>query len=287
MNKLVKYNPQTDLIESSWNQLAKNSQAGYKSDLAIFYDFVKKDLVDVTAADIIAYRDFLVEKRYKNTTINRKLASLSKVCNVYHISGAIKVNPHELAKQTGKLHFKAIKAPFVLPTMQNIKDCIAAKDVRLTDMHCKIMIKFLVKTAVRVSEMINIELRDITEINSTHVQIKVVGKGGVERYIPVKKSFIKQIRKIFNHDTLLFCSVHNEKYNRRFVYQLIKDRFRRVCDIKSKPHAMRHFFATYKLVVEKKDLKAVSRFLGHSSTAITSDTYQHAEMSIKDVEMDV
>jgi len=278
MSKLVKYNPQTDLIESSWNMLSENSKAGYKSDLAMFYGFVGKNIPDVTASDIIAYVQHLREQKYKNSTINRKLASVSKTFNIHHIAGLIKTNPVELARQSGKLSFKTMRSNRSVLTLQNVKDCINAKDISQADKFAKIMIKFLAKTGLRISEMLNIELRDIEDINQKTVKIRILGKGKKERFITIEKKFIVEIKNIFKHDTLLFCTVHNNKFNRRYVWELVYDRFYRTIKIHVHPHMLRHFYATYKIVVEKKDLKAVSLYLGHQDISVTASFYLESQL---------
>ena len=45
------------------------------------------------------------------------------------------------------------------------------------------------------------------------------------------------------------------------------------------PHMLRHSRATDMLLNKEISLKAVSRYLGHSSTAITSDLYVHDQVS--------
>lgn len=47
-------------------------------------------------------------------------------------------------------------------------------------------------------------------------------------------------------------------------------------------HTLRHSWATRKLK-EGKSLKAVSRYLGHSSTAITADLYIHDDLTWNDL----
>ncbi|MFP4460509.1 MAG: tyrosine-type recombinase/integrase [Candidatus Zixiibacteriota bacterium] len=48
-------------------------------------------------------------------------------------------------------------------------------------------------------------------------------------------------------------------------------------------HTLRHSFATHALIDHKRSLKAVSRYLGHSTKAITADFYIHGDLTIDDI----
>jgi integrase/recombinase XerD len=49
------------------------------------------------------------------------------------------------------------------------------------------------------------------------------------------------------------------------------------------PHTLRHSFCTNMLLVKNKSLKAVSNYVGHSSTSITADMYVHSQLVPEDV----
>ena len=284
---LIKHTRQTDLISSSWDLLSPETQTAYKSDLDMFFAFVKKNIPDVTAGDVIGYIAHLRSQKYKNSTINRKVASVSKMFKVYMLAGQIKYNPVELARETGKLSFKIIRSQRSPLLLEEIHKCITAKSVNRSVAHAAVMIKFLAKTGLRISEMLNIELRDMENLDSKTVKIRILGKGKKERFITLEKKFIESIKKQFAHESLLFCTVHGEKYNRRYVWRLITERFMRSVGLKVHPHMLRHFYATYKIVTEKKDIKSVSKFLGHAGVSVTLDMYVDTALSTEDSFVDL
>ena len=71
----------------------------------------------------------------------------------------------------------------------------------------------------------------------------------------------------------LFHSDTGRALNRANLYKQIKQTFKAHTGKDIHPHSLRHFFATHKINSEKQDIKAVSRYLGHSGTAITLDMY--------------
>lgn len=284
MTNLTKYSNREEMIvQSSWDILSENTKASYKSDLDIFFDFVQKGLTDINQKDIIDFVHFLQSKNYKNATINRKIASVSKLFTVYMIAGVILANPVDLARKSGKLTFRIVKSSRSFLTLQNVRDCVKASHTSTSDRDISLMVKLFAETGIRVSELINIKLNDITDIDKKYVNIHILGKGNVERNRPAPRAFIEKLKKIYSHETYLFCTVHRKKYHRSWAYAVLRKRFKRVCGLeKIGPHKLRHFWATYKIVVEKMDINAVSKALGHSSTSITLDMYVQSSLSAKE-----
>lgn len=285
---LTKYtNKENIIVQSSWDILSENSKKSYKSDLDLFFDFVKKDLREINQKDIIDFVLFLQSKNYKNATINRKIASVSKLFNVYMVAGVVSVNPVDVARKSGRLTFKIVKSNISFLTLKNIQDCIKANSVSQADRDIVFMIRFLGKTGLRISEMLTIELIDIEQINAKTVRIRIFGKGKKERFITIEKKFIEKMKKHFNHEKLLICTKKNKKYNRSWVWEVLQKRFKRTVDIKVHPHMLRHFFATHKIVVEKQDIKAVSKYMGHSDVSICLNMYVDSALSVDNAKIEL
>ena len=52
--------------------------------------------------------------------------------------------------------------------------------------------------------------------------------------------------------------------------------------VKASAHKLRHTFATKQIKANKGSVKAVSLYLGHSTTAITESMYVHDELTAKE-----
>lgn len=156
----------------------------------------------------------------------------------------------------------------------------------------KLIIETLMGTGLRISELITIEKKNC-EKQGNFYKIKIIGKRKKERtnYIPVE--LYKRIDQEFNGIKFLFQDdsfFHPGKmdYNKRMKLYIQKYRLAfkgrleyysyRLTGCKVTPHDFRHYFAT-KWIQAGKPVKAVSEWLGHSTTAITQDMYTHISLN--------
>jgi site-specific recombinase XerD len=63
--------------------LSENTQRAYKSDLQTFLAIVNKEIQKTTMKDLHYYFSELENRNYRNSTINRKINSLSKIFTIY------------------------------------------------------------------------------------------------------------------------------------------------------------------------------------------------------------
>ena len=148
------------------------------------------------------------------------------------------------------------------------------------------LIRFLADTGVRISEALNIKITDCRADNG-RTKIRILGKGKKERTVRISTDLYYSIYRIFGGDTWLFESksgnqVHDRNAAKEIQRLGLKHLHRHVT-----PHMFRHTFATNTIKRTGKR-KAVSVYLGHSSTAITEDMYNSetlddADLGIEDV----
>ena len=164
---------------------------------------------------------------------------------------------------------------------------IVNKMIELSNDKNKLIIQSLYVTGLRVSELINIKKEDckrMIEDDIEYISVSIVGKGNKERNIKVQKDLYNKIINTFNGNIYLFETKNNRPFTRQAIYRIVNTAGFKVLGTKQvHPHTLRHSFATELLIKDNKSLKAVSKYLGHSSTAITSDFYIHDELSIKDL----
>ncbi len=80
------------LLNDSMRFLSKNTQRAYKSDLHTFLSIVNKEIQKTTMKDLHYYFSELENRNYRNSAINRKINSLSKIFTIYEKAGIIKEN---------------------------------------------------------------------------------------------------------------------------------------------------------------------------------------------------
>ncbi len=271
--------------DAAWNSLSEESKKAYSSDYKLFFDFVGKDPKNITADDILKFIDDLEKKDYKNNTINRKIASISKMFKVMVIAGEIKQNPVDVLKQFRNINFKTSKNIHLGLTIDDIKKVVkVTKNTTTQDKKIILIIRMLAMTGLRISEFTGIRNKDILNFDKDNQVVSIVGKGKKERQIYLSNIFIEEIRKLYpvtEKSEYLFYNRLYKRYDRRVLWLQLKTIFHERIGKDAHPHMLRHFFATYKINVEKQDIKAVSKFLGHSDVSITLNAYVDTALDVK------
>ena len=145
-----------------------------------------------------------------------------------------------------------------------------------------LILELLEITGLRISELINLKLKDIDCSSQGHCIAKVLGKGKKERRVYLHETHVDRCLEIFNSQSYLLETKGGNKY----IRNNINKEFRRLSlkvDIKFTPHSLRHSFATHTLICRGRSLKSVSSYLGHSTTALTADMYIHDSLKPEDV----
>jgi len=240
------------------------------------------------------YRDELdrlaVDGVYKATTAHNYMSMvrsrMRKVVDVLEEHGQI------TDAQVGKFENAIRKLKPKVQLAKDVKqidreeDTITEEDERRlmeesTDKHVPVWIKFLLATGCRVSEMLQIEPKKHIEYQKDKVAITVIGKGMKPRVVYISREHLREIQDHFGGKTYLF-SHHGKKFNRNSVTMRIRAEGRYILQRDIHAHTMRHTFVTRK-IDKGCDLSAVSKYVGHSSTAITSDIYTHITLKWDDL----
>lgn len=143
------------------------------------------------------------------------------------------------------------------------------------------MLELIYATGLRVSELVS--LRG-PQINLQQGVVRVAGKGGRERLVPLGEEAQAWVERFMHEGRLdvlsgraspyLFPSRRSPAMSRQNFWHLIK-RYARQAGISSRlsPHGLRHAFATH-LINHGADLRAVQMLLGHSDLS-TTQIYTH------------
>lgn len=161
---------------------------------------------------------------------------------------------------------KSQKLPYV-PTEKELKSFY---DVvwHSQNMQNVMIVKTLLYTGVRVSEVINIKLNDI---DFTRCQIKVVqGKGKKDRIVPFPSSFkelltMHALKMKTNGATFLFESIRKKKYTDRGIRKILAT-YAQEAGLSQpiSPHKLRHFLFTW-LKKQGIDDALIQPYSGHES----------------------
>lgn len=140
------------------------------------------------------------------------------------------------------------------------------------------ILELFYSTGMRLSELAALDVADLDSYSDT---VRVFGKGGKERLLPVggpASAAVQRYRhKAGVHEGPLFLS----KLRRRITPQAIADivekyRNKSGLPIHVTPHKLRHSFATH-LLDNGADLRSVQELLGHASLS-TTQIYTHVSI---------
>ena len=268
----------------------------YTSDLYQFLDFIappkedgSRDEVPVEQMDNLTIREWmshLNSENKKKTSIARKLASLRTFFQFLVREGVLEMNPAKLVN-TPRIERK-------LPThlsMEDIVRFIETPDLN-TDLgkRDRAILEFLYATGMRVSELVNLNLRDI---DYKEKLVRVMGKRKKQRILPFGDPALQALMYYLNearHELLqnsppherdenaVFLNYQGTRISERSVGRMVDKYIKECPDIKNiSPHSLRHSFATH-LLDSGADLRDIQELLGH---ARLSTTQIYTQVSIK------
>lgn len=245
----------------------------YKKDLEDFSHFYLKTEAseDISRADKKVIRNFIVELSENNISkrsINRKLSSLRSFYLFLLKIGEIKVSPTE---SISSLKFYAEKQiPISQEEMQTLSDDVLSENHDLLE---KCIIEVLYQTGIRKAELCGLMFE---YVNLDGNELRVIGKGNKERFIPISKDLSDllrsylEVRKPENgHQAYFLVNKKGKKLSEKFVYVVV-NKYLSLVTTKGKrsPHILRHSFATH-VLDNGAEISKVKKILGHSSLAST------------------
>lgn len=144
----------------------------------------------------------------------------------------------------------------------------------------QLYIDFLMKTALRINELINIKLSDIKP-GSRMSDITIRGKGGKERNLRVETALINDVMRVFQGKEYLFETEKNRKCNKNYISGIIKKIGCRI-DKDISAHVLRHSWATIAYQKHPDKIQALSLDMGHSDVKTFLSFYVHNELTDND-----
>lgn len=137
------------------------------------------------------------------------------------------------------------------------------------------ILELFYSSGLRLSELAALDVRDIDAVNET---VRVLGKGGKERIVPVGEPALQAIQEYRQRATVqtgpLFLSKLRRRLGPASVWSLVKKYLRLAqIPVPASPHKLRHSFATH-LLDAGADLRSVQSLLGHASLS-TTQIYTH------------
>ena len=255
---------------------SKHTISAYKHDLDLMYfNFNERGIKNLNEVDYDLLNIFLAEQlENKNSirTIARRLSSIKSFFKYLLSSEVIKNNPASLIK-TPKIKNK-------IPTyVQNnkIDELMKLPDLsKVIGVRDRAILETFYATGIRLSELTGINLGSF---NIEENLVKVLGKGGKERFVPfggpAKKAIesyleVRGLSWSSDLSTPLFVNSKGKRLTSRTIQKRVKYYLKIVLGSNegSSPHTLRHTFGTH-LLENDADIRSIQDLLGHSSISST------------------
>jgi len=255
--------------------------SSYRMDLVQFFTFLRakggESAEDVDMYMILDFLRMLKKKGMTQRTINRKLSAIRGFFHFLSQQGEIVNDPTEEIR-TPHLHQSL---PHVIP-LRDVETILEQPDLKTPKgIRDRAILELLYATGMRVSELVALPLQGVFWNEGF---VKVYGKGGKERLIPVGQTalnwlrvYCEEVRKRVTGSSSreeIFLSRLGRPLSRQSVWKMIKH-YALKGNIREKisPHTLRHCFATH-LLERGADLRSVQMMLGHADIS-TTQIYTH------------
>ncbi|KRG09991.1 tyrosine recombinase XerC [Staphylococcus sp. NAM3COL9] len=259
-------------------QFSEHTLKSYHDDLEQFNVFLNQEYLELSAfeyKDARNYLSYLYSKNLKRTSVSRKISTLRSFYEYWMTQDEKVINPFiqlvHPKKEQYLPHF------FYEEEMEALFETVE-KDPK-KGLRDRVILELLYATGIRVSELVHIRAHDL-DMNSPGV--KVLGKGGKERFIPFGefcKQSIERYLELFkpksksDHNYLL-VNMNGAPITERGVRYVLNDVVKRTAGVTDiHPHKLRHTFATH-MLNQGADLRTVQSLLGHVNLS-TTGRYTH------------
>lgn len=249
--------------------LSEETLRAYSYDVIEFINFVEHK--KITAILIENFIHHLRKKGLVNISIRRKIMSIRCYCHflvsIDHLGKDIHkmIDPIRIERK----NLNAIESDDVEALISVVeKRSPASRAVNIRRDIAIILI--LYRSGLRVSELCNLDLKDIKR---SRRDIRVMGKGCVERIVPTTKRCMKAICDYIDTDrssntNAVFVKLDGSRITRRSVGDMLKT-ISNAAGIKHvTPHLLRRSCAT-ELMNRGVDLELIQLLLGHQNLSTT------------------
>ncbi len=239
--------------------LSRATILAYRSDLYDIESRAGMALIQIDSAKALELLGGIQNRR----TLNRKLSALNAFYAFCHKSRFVEEPIHLGLSKLPKTLPKFVTFEQVKQGIESIKrnDWIGLRDYAL--------ILFLYASGLRISELLQMEFRDISE-GWLHVRH---GKGDKERIVPIAIDALNAMQRYvdatpFEHESV-WLNYQAKPLSRISAFKITQKY------LGVSPHVLRHSYATA-LILGGADLRVVQELLGHASLN-TTQIYTHIQ----------
>ena len=266
-----------------------NTVASYMRDIRQFSAYLSEvEELPAESCDrdcICRYVQHLTNQGKSPATISRTIASLKSFYRFCVDSGLLAENPvHNIPQPKAEKKLPQILTGREVELLLEQPKCVDVKGYR-----DKAMLELLYATGMRVSEMIALNVSDVSLVGSF---VKCENNDKF-RIIPIYPAAVKALSAYLtdirpkmvsdSSETALFVNLSGERMTRQGFWKIIKH-YQETAQIDKDitPHTLRHSFAAH-LLENGADLHSLQEMLGHSDISSTQIYTQVIKQNLKSV----
>ena len=271
---------------SEVKQASSNTIKAYQNDLNKLEAFMKRQGIEnaskITETSLNSYILSLEKENMSPSTVSRHIASMKAFLLFLIKQGRIKGDPSERIKPPKIVK----KAPQILGKdkvlqLLNQPDINTVKGIR-----DKAMLELLYATGIKVSELINLRLWDVSltgryitcgEKNERTIPFGSAAKEALVAYLNIRSDMFDKKNSIY-----LFLNSHGEKLSRQGFWKILKEYSKKVGIEDINPNMIRHSFAAH-MIENGADIGVVQKFLGHTDISTTQLYLAHNYQNSREV----
>jgi len=258
-------------------RFSEHTIKSYLTDLNQFTTYIDaefeihKDVNEINFQIIRSWIASMLEKEISPRSVNRKISTLKTYFKFLLRNKFLKESP--MLKVVAPKSKKRLPVFIEEDQMESLLTEITFEDGFIGQRN-KLIIELFYVTGIRLSELINIKIKDIDFQNQL---IKVLGKRNKERLIPLSPSMIRLLKRFIKENQLnhfLFTNLDGNKLYTKLVYRIVNKYIGEISSVNKKsPHILRHTFATH-MLNNGADINAIKELLGHANLSATQ-VYTH------------
>lgn len=257
---------------------SENTAKSYLHNISMFLTWLEDTSGEsfsgsLTPVEVKAYRSYIdTVQKASLSTINTKLAAIQNFCNFLHV-----VYGNELIKVEKK---KGKVSPKVeVLNKQDLFQFLKYTEGNANLLH-RVIVQTILNTGMRESEVVDLELSDIVNLDSTKNTYIIIrsGKGDKYREVPISGEYKALLREWIAHrpvsDSQKVFIGNRGTLTANGIYKLIH-RLGSQKGLNVYPHMLRHQYLTNlaKKCDNLQDIKSLQEIAGHSSVETTMRFY--------------
>lgn len=261
-------------------RLSSHTLSNYRRDLQQLQGFCTENHIqswnDLDSFAVRRYVAWRHRKGLSGRSLQRELSAIRSFYNFLLRERVVGSNP--------AVGVPAPKAEKRLPRALDVDQTshlLAIEDDSPLALRDKAIMELIYSSGLRLAELVSLDTDSIDTADGT---VRVTGKGGKTRVVPVGRQALKAVAEWLKvrgqlatlEEKALFVSKKGRRIAARSVQQRLKEwSLKQGLNSHLHPHMLRHSFASH-ILESSGDLRAVQELLGHADIA-TTQIYTHLD----------